>query len=103
MTTSRIAGFYNLPLGQRLEKLAEVANVNAKHLCRLFRKTLGCSPMQTHRLLCLQLSLSLLSRSNLPIKQIATMAGFAHVHYMTTIFRQHTGWTPAEYRKHVRL
>ena len=45
----------------------------------------------------------LIATTDLPIKQIAAMAGFAHVHYMTTIFRQSTGWTPAEYRKHVRL
>ena len=45
----------------------------------------------------------LIATTDLPIKQIATMAGFAHVHYMTTIFRQSTGWTPAEYRKHARL
>jgi len=45
----------------------------------------------------------LIATTDLPIKQIAAMAGFAHVYYMTTIFRQHTGWTPAEYRKHARL
>jgi LacI family transcriptional regulator len=45
----------------------------------------------------------LITTTDLPIKQIAAMAGFAHVHYMTTIFHQRTGWTPAEYRKHVRL
>jgi len=32
MTTSRIAGFYNLPLGQRLEKLAEASGLTAKEL-----------------------------------------------------------------------
>jgi LacI family transcriptional regulator len=46
---------------------------------------------------------SLLATTDLPIKQIAVLAGFAHVHYMTTIFRRHTGWTPAEYRKHARI
>jgi LacI family transcriptional regulator len=45
----------------------------------------------------------LITTTDLPIKQIAAMAGFAHVHYMTTIFHQRTGWTPAEYRKHVKL
>jgi LacI family transcriptional regulator len=45
----------------------------------------------------------LITTTDLPIKQIAAMAGFAHVHYMTTIFHRRTGWTPAEYRKHVRL
>src|SRR5450759_2449086 len=28
MTSSRIAGFYNLPLGERLEKLAEAAGLD---------------------------------------------------------------------------
>jgi len=46
---------------------------------------------------------SLLATTDLPIKQIAARAGFAHIHYMTTIFHQSTGWTPAEYRKHVRI
>lgn len=32
MTTSRIAGFYNLPLGQRLEKLAEASGLTAEEL-----------------------------------------------------------------------
>ena len=45
----------------------------------------------------------LIATTDLPLKQVATMAGFAHVHYMTTMFREHTGWTPAEYRKHARL
>jgi LacI family transcriptional regulator len=45
----------------------------------------------------------LIATTDLPIKKIATMAGFTYARYMTTIFRQSTGWTPAEYRKHVRL
>jgi LacI family transcriptional regulator len=45
----------------------------------------------------------LIATTELPLKQIATMAGFSNVHYMTTIFHEHTGWTPAEYRKHARL
>jgi hydroxymethylglutaryl-CoA reductase len=32
MTTSRIAGFYNMPLGQRLEKLVESAGLNSDEL-----------------------------------------------------------------------
>jgi LacI family transcriptional regulator len=46
---------------------------------------------------------SLLATTDLPLKQVAAMAGFAHIHYMTTIFHQQTGWTPAEYRKHVKI
>jgi LacI family transcriptional regulator len=45
----------------------------------------------------------LIATTDLPIKQIAAMAGFTYAHYMTTVFHQSTGWTPAEYRRHVRL
>ena len=45
----------------------------------------------------------LIAATELPLKQVAATVGFADVHYLTTVFRQHTGWTPAEYRKHARL
>lgn len=45
----------------------------------------------------------MIATSELPLKQVAAMAGFVHVNYMTTVFREHTGWTPAEYRKHAQL
>jgi LacI family transcriptional regulator len=40
----------------------------------------------------------LLTATDLPLKQVAATAGFKHVQYMTTIFRQHFGQTPAEHR-----
>ena len=45
----------------------------------------------------------LIVSTDLPLKQIAATVGFVHVHYMSTVFRRHTGRTPAEYRKHARL
>jgi LacI family transcriptional regulator len=44
----------------------------------------------------------LVATSDLPLKQIALRAGFRYVQYMTTVFRQHTGRTPAQYRKQLR-
>jgi LacI family transcriptional regulator len=46
---------------------------------------------------------NLIAVTDLPLKQIATMAGFAHINYLTTVFRHQIGWTPAEYRKRARL
>ena len=36
----------------------------------------------------------------LPVKQVAAIAGFQHVQYMTTVFRQHLGRTPGEHRRY---
>jgi LacI family transcriptional regulator len=45
----------------------------------------------------------LIATTDLPLKQIAVLAGFAHINYLTTVFREQTGWTPAEYRKQAKL
>ncbi len=44
MTTSRITGFYNLPLGERLDKLAEAAGLSPEELAAF--RTGGLSPAQ---------------------------------------------------------
>ena len=44
----------------------------------------------------------LIAATNLPLKQVALEAAFAHVQHMTTVFRRHTGQTPGEYRKRSR-
>jgi hydroxymethylglutaryl-CoA reductase len=44
MTTSRIAGFYNLPLGERLQKLADAAELSAEELASF--QTGGLTPDQ---------------------------------------------------------
>ncbi|MBN1912600.1 MAG: DNA-binding transcriptional regulator [Pirellulales bacterium] len=44
----------------------------------------------------------LVATTDLPLKEVATAAGFSYVQHMTTLFRQHMGQTPAQYRKHAR-
>jgi transcriptional regulator GlxA family with amidase domain len=69
-----------------LGRLARAAGVNEKHLCRLFQQSLGYAPMETYRLLCLQLALALLARSNLTVKQIAHRCGFDDPAYFSRYF-----------------
>jgi LacI family transcriptional regulator len=40
----------------------------------------------------------LITGTSLPLKQIAVQAGFKYVQYMTKLFRQRLGQTPAEFR-----
>jgi AraC family transcriptional regulator len=79
--------------------LAKAADVNEKHLCRLFQRALGFSPMETYRMLCLQLSLALLARSNLTIKQIAYRCGFEDPAYFSRRFSRVFGRSPREVRR----
>ena len=82
----------------RLQDLAATAGCSPKHLCRLFQQTFGHSPMQTLRLLQLQLSLTLVVRTNLPIKQIARRCGFDDPLYFSRCFSRSFGKSPSEVR-----
>ena len=82
-----------------LARLAKAAGVNEKHLCRLFQKTFGYSPMETYRLLCLQLSVALLARSNLTVKQIAHRCGFDDPAYFSRRFSAVFRYSPRQVRQ----
>jgi len=82
-----------------LPHLSRVAGVNAKHLCRLFRRSLGHPPIETHRLLRLQLALALLTRSNLTVKQIAHRCGFDDPAYFSRCFMKAFRRSPRAVRK----
>jgi len=82
-----------------LPGLAKAAGVNDKHLCRLFQRTLGHPPMETYRLLCLQLALALVARSNLAVKQIAHRCGFSDPAYFSRCFTKVFRHSPSQVRQ----
>lgn len=81
-----------------LHELADQANVTEKHLCRLFAKWVGHSPMQTYTLLRLESALPLLTRTNLSIKEAAQRCGFANALYFSRIFSKTYGCSPSMFR-----
>jgi LacI family transcriptional regulator len=87
----------------RIADVVEAVGVSRSTLETKFKTVTGRTMHNEIQRLQIDCARSLLATTDLPIKQIAIIAGFAHIHYMTTIFHQNTGWTPAEYRKHVRV
>jgi transcriptional regulator GlxA family with amidase domain len=45
---------------------------------------------------------TLLETSDLPLALIARQTGFAHVEYLSTMFKRQTGLSPSEYRGRFR-
>jgi len=82
-----------------LAELAAAAAVTPKHLCRLFAGSLGRSPMQTVRLMRLERSLLLLARSNLTVREVAGLAGFASAYHFSRCFRAAYGSPPSAVRR----
>jgi AraC-like DNA-binding protein len=85
-----------------LDELAERASVTGKHLCRLFRGSLGYPPLATFRLLKMQLAMALLGRSNLSVKEIAERCGFDNPLYFTRIFTRLYQAPPTAIRTRLR-
>jgi LacI family transcriptional regulator len=65
---------------------------------RRFRKYLGHSPQAEIRSVQLKRVKQLLAESDLPLDEIAALAGYAHPEYMSVVFKRQTGQTPGQYR-----
>ena len=60
---------------------------------------LGCTAMEYLMAYRTTVAKKQLAFTEVPIKDIANMTGFKTVQHFSRIFKEHTGATPAEYRK----
>lgn len=81
-----------------LAAMAHAAGVSEVHLCRLFRQTFGLRPGQVVRLNRLHRGAVLLAHSNLGIKEIAALTGFATAFHFSRCFHAAYGLAPRAYR-----
>jgi LacI family transcriptional regulator len=63
-----------------------------------FKAAIGRTIAQEIQRVRLETAKRLLSRTVLPLKQVARTAGYANVQYLTSIVRKKTGKTPAGFR-----
>ncbi|MGT2455382.1 helix-turn-helix domain-containing protein [Cupriavidus basilensis] len=85
-----------------LAELSAVARVSTSHFLRLFKRRFGSAPHRyvvERRLACAK---SLLAKTVLPIKDIASKCGFSDQSHMTRLFQSHLGATPSAYRSATR-
>ena len=82
-----------------LEDLADAAFVTPEHLCRLFRSATGKSPAETVRLARLDRAVTLLTRSNYSISEIADLCGFGSPFHFSRRFKDAFGQSPRAVRK----
>lgn len=85
-----------------LEELSAIACVTKAHLGRLFRETLGTSPIQFVIRTKIQCAQRMLMTTNQSIRSISAEVGFADVSYFIRLFRRNIGFTPQDYRDKLR-
>ncbi|TFW23568.1 helix-turn-helix domain-containing protein [Duganella callida] len=85
-----------------LQALADVAHVSRFHFARLFRHSTGMSAMAYLETQRMQRAVELMRRGDLPLGEIALLAGYTEQSYFTKRFRLHHGMTPTAYLQRLR-
>lgn len=83
-------------------RLSSIAYVSPSHLTRMFKKTLGVSPLQYVKACRLEIAKRMLVSTNTFIEDISSLSGFNDTKYFYRVFKAHTKMTPREYRNHYR-
>lgn len=89
--------YFNTSLA--LVDLARVAGITGEHLCRIFKKETGFSPLEFLQLLRLEQAKLRLGENGNNISDIAAMTGFGKSSDMNRCFRKHLGMSSREYRQ----
>jgi AraC family transcriptional regulator of adaptative response / DNA-3-methyladenine glycosylase II len=71
-----------------VDELAARVGVGARHLCRLFARHVGASPVQVARTLRVQRAKRLLDETDLPMAEVALRAGFGSVRRFNAVFAE---------------
>jgi AraC-like DNA-binding protein len=88
----------NLESPLTLQELATTAGLSASHFARAFKQSEGVTPHMYLMKCRLRQAMRLLAGSDLPLSEIAVVAGFADQSHFSRQFRKHIGVTPRSYR-----
>jgi AraC-like DNA-binding protein len=82
----------------RVENLANLANLSVCYFVRAFKQSVGVTPHDYLIRRRVERTMELLSRTDMPLSEIALAAGFADQSHCARRFRQHVGMSPRDYR-----
>lgn len=85
-----------------VEELANMACLTTPYLIRIFKRTLGISPLQYINKKKIEKAQLLLITGSMTIKEVAYSLGYNDHSYFNRIFRKTCGKTPLEYREEMK-
>lgn len=86
-----------------LEELASELDYSPSHLSTLFTKKTGETPINYYNQLKIQQAATYLQRSNIQIKEIASVLQFYDEFYFSKVFKRYMGLTPSKFKKKYSL
>lgn len=81
-----------------LSEIAAEAFLSEYHFARLFKKIFGLTPHHYLAAVRIEQARKLLSESDLSIVEVSARVGYSSQSHFTKVFREQTGFTPAEFR-----
>lgn len=99
----RCIGEHYMEQSFSLGKLAEEFHLSQSYLTRLIKQETGSPFSELLTSLRIDMAVSLLvRRPDMKLVEIAEKTGFASQHYFSRVFKEKTGFPPADYRQYVR-
>jgi len=86
----------------RMSEILSDFNYSYEHLCRIFKKAYGVSPLQYIHAQQMNRAKALLKNSELQVAEICYSIGMNSPAYFTKTFRSLIGKTPSDYRRGLR-
>jgi AraC-like DNA-binding protein len=98
---SWVPAYLSFNIGEPLTvaQMARRANLSPSRFGVVFRQQFGLSPHQYLLRLRIQHAQSLLTTTDLPLREIAQACGFADVHHFSKAFKRIVGVSPGAYRQ----
>lgn len=82
-----------------IDKLAEMIGVSADYFTKMFKDSIGKTPIEYINALRINRSMQLLSGTELSMAEIAESTGFCNPNYFHKIFKQYMNTSPLVFRK----
>ena len=82
-----------------LDEYAAMCNISKFHFSRIFKATVGVSPLEYRNTLRLEHAKEMLTGTTATVSEIALATGFSSNAYFCDNFKKHFGCAPSEYRK----
>ncbi|GGF67398.1 hypothetical protein GCM10010912_10460 [Paenibacillus albidus] len=83
-----------------METMAEIFHYSTHHLARVFKRKYGYSPIEYAIQTRIARAKTLLSESDVSIREVAESVGYKDLYYFSRIFKRVTGETPAQFKLH---
>lgn len=81
-----------------LDDLADEAGLSKYHFSRLFRKSVGMTPVQYINKIRLEKAVQLLNQTDLTVEEIGRNVGFSNGNYFCKVFKKLVGTSPEKFR-----